>query len=67
MSAASTCRPGSAWHTWQRHGQDWAAGNPGASPEQAEQAAQNFASAAACPAIGREHMRRAFLEGALNT
>ena len=60
----TTCRPGSAWHTWQLAGLDWRIQNPGAEIDAAYMAAVEFATSTGYPGLGQFALLRAFMEGA---
>lgn len=64
MAKVSICKPGSAWHTWQRRGIEWREANPEASNEQALHAAKSSAITFGWPDAGKAAYCRAFMEGA---
>ena len=57
----SACKEGSAWHTWQKTGEQF----QGFSREYIEAEAQNFANAPGWPQAARSARYRAFMEGAI--
>ena len=66
MAQLSKCKPGSAWHTWQKAGSEWRKTTYATTPGARLFAATCFASLPGWPDAGRDARKRAFLEGAEN-
>jgi len=60
---AFNCKTGSAWHSWQIEGYEWAMKNNGLDPASA---AESFSNLPGWPNAGKDARYRAFMEGANN-
>ena len=63
MIKAINCKHGSAWHTWQINGAEWATSSKESTREAMAQAAETFANAAGWPQAAIEARHKAFIEG----
>jgi hypothetical protein len=57
-----TCKPGSAWDTWQKAGAAWRVDNPTADDAAAISAATDYAQIGGYPDLGKSARYRAFME-----
>jgi|DEB0MinimDraft_4_1074332.scaffolds.fasta_scaffold643154_1 hypothetical protein len=63
MIKAINCKRGSAWHTWQINGAEWATRSSETTREAIAQAAEKFANAVGYPQAAIEPRYKAFIEG----
>ena len=63
MIKAINCKTGSAWHTWQIDGAEWASKAQAITDKTIENAATTFANVSGWPSAGIDARYRAFIEG----